>query len=60
MKRRAEDCADAVSGVTHVQNNLRVNSNADIITTDTSTGKTKSTATTDYNPRNRKETMNHN
>ncbi|SKA27793.1 SWFGD domain-containing protein [Consotaella salsifontis] len=23
-KRRAEDCADAVSGVTHVQNNLRV------------------------------------
>jgi hypothetical protein len=24
-KRRAEDCADAVSGVGHVQNNLRVN-----------------------------------
>lgn len=23
-KRRAEDCADSVSGVTHVQNNLRV------------------------------------
>jgi osmotically-inducible protein OsmY len=23
-KRRAEDCADAVSGVAHVQNNLRV------------------------------------
>lgn len=23
-KRRAEDCADAVSGITHVQNNLRV------------------------------------
>lgn len=23
-KRRAEDCADHVSGVTHVQNNLRV------------------------------------
>ncbi|MEO1987147.1 MAG: BON domain-containing protein [Martelella sp.] len=24
QKRRAEDCADSVSGVTHVQNNLRV------------------------------------
>ena len=59
-KRRAEDCADAVSGVTHVQNNLRVNSNADINTTDASTGKAKTTATTDYSARSRKETMNHN
>ncbi|GEC32611.1 BON domain-containing protein [Sinorhizobium fredii] len=25
-KRRAEDCADTVSGVSHVQNNLRVRS----------------------------------
>ncbi|MBM3092873.1 BON domain-containing protein [Ensifer sp. T173] len=31
-KRRAEDCADAVTGVSHVQNNLRVR------TTDTTTG----------------------
>ncbi|WP_375176037.1 BON domain-containing protein [Pseudooceanicola sp.] len=28
-KRRAEDCADDVSGVTHVQNNLRVAQNSD-------------------------------
>lgn len=28
-KRRAEDCADSVSGVTHVQNNLRVQSRSD-------------------------------
>ena len=28
-KRRAEDCADAVSGVEHVQNNLRVSRAAD-------------------------------
>jgi hypothetical protein len=28
-KRRAEDCADAVSGVRHVQNNLRVATGSD-------------------------------
>ncbi len=28
-KRRAEDCADHVSGVSHVQNNLRVRTNTD-------------------------------
>lgn len=28
-KRRAEDCADDVSGVSHVQNNLRVRKNSD-------------------------------
>ncbi len=59
-KRRAEDCVDAVSGVTHVQNNLRVHLNASINTTDTSSGKTKITPTTDYTARHRKETMNHN
>lgn len=28
-KRRAEDCADSISGVTHVQNNLRVKTSGD-------------------------------
>jgi len=31
-KRRAEDCAEMVSGVTHVQNNLRVRSAATAVT----------------------------
>ncbi|MBV7411084.1 BON domain-containing protein [Maritimibacter sp. DP1N21-5] len=40
-KRWAEDCADRVSGVTHVQNNLRVSSGADQTSTTTG-GKLKS------------------
>lgn len=36
QKRRAEDCAEAVSGVTHVQNNLRVQSQSTTGQTDTS------------------------
>lgn len=37
-KRRAEDCADAISGVKHVQNNLRVDATGSDTTGDTSTG----------------------
>lgn len=36
-KRRAEDCADAISGVKHVQNNLRVESSSNSTGTGTDT-----------------------
>lgn len=50
-KRRAEDIADNISGVSHVQNNLRVNK-----TTDNNTSKEP----TAYTTRTRKEVLNHN
>lgn len=49
-KRKAEDIADNVSGVTHVQNNLRVSK--------TDSDSLKETST--YNTRTRKEVLNHN
>ena len=55
-KRRAEDVADAVSGVTHVQNNLRVNRVNDDNTLRNETSKVN---TTD-NYKTRKEALNHN
>jgi osmotically-inducible protein OsmY len=42
-KRRAEDCCDSVSGVEHVQNNLRVKkSNSENSSQETSKSKNKS------------------
>lgn len=38
-KRRAEDCVDGISGVRHVQNNLRVDDVRTGLTTDTSAGQ---------------------
>jgi osmotically-inducible protein OsmY len=38
-KRRAEDCADDISGVKHVQNNLRVKSSDDFGASSTTAGK---------------------
>ena len=49
-KRRAEDIADSVSGVTHVQNNLRVKKAENVSSQDTNT----------YSTRSRKEVLNHN
>ncbi len=49
-KRRAEDIADSVSGVMHVQNNLRVKTS----------DNTPSKDSTTYSARSRKETLNNN
>lgn len=57
-KRRAEDVADSVSGVTHVQNNLRVSSvseNDNAMRTDSNS---KVNASNNY--KTRKEALNHN
>ncbi|MEO8112392.1 MAG: BON domain-containing protein [Ginsengibacter sp.] len=57
-KRRAEDIADSVSGVTHVQNNLRVtriSENDSTMDTDNN-----SNVNTSNNYKTRKETLNHN
>ncbi len=53
-KRRAEDIADSVSGVSHVQNNLR------ILTNTNASGNENKSKSTDYSARNRQETMSHN
>ncbi len=53
-KRRAEDIADNVSGVTHVQNNLRVNQRDDDNLTNTDE---KNTA---YSSKSRSQVLNHN
>lgn len=57
-KRQAEDTAESVSGVTHVQNNLRVNTNVPM------ENKTPSTSTpadvTYANGSRKRETANHN
>jgi osmotically-inducible protein OsmY len=49
-KRLAEDIAEDVSGVTHVQNNLRVNS----------TASSDDQTSTGYTTKNRKEMVSHN
>ena len=49
-KRRSEDIADSVSGVAHVQNNLRVKKADDVTSKDTN----------GYTARSRKEVANHN
>lgn len=52
-KRRAEDIADNVSGVTHVQNNLRVNENKDSLTN-------TDEKNTEYTSKPRSQVLNHN
>ncbi|MDQ6764330.1 MAG: BON domain-containing protein [Bacteroidota bacterium] len=56
-KRRAEDIADSVSGVTHVQNNLRVSKPAE---NNDITNDNNSKVGTSDNYKTRKEAMNHN
>lgn len=56
-KRRAEDITDSVSGVTHVQNNLRVKRDSD---TDTSSRADNTKISTSDNYKTKKEVLNHN
>lgn len=56
-KRRAEDIADSVSGVTHVQNNLRVKRDND---TGTSSKADNTKISTSDNYKTKKEVINHN
>lgn len=58
-KRRAEDAAESISGVTHVQNNLRVNANA--YSDNKNSNSTINTSNPTYsNGARKKETMSHN
>ena len=59
-KRRAEDAADSVSGVTHVQNNLRVKNAINQNTPSTTATTTNTSGSTYSNGARKKETMNHN
>lgn len=60
-KRRAEDIAESVAGVTHVQNNLRVNMNSENRFSDTSSTNTSKLSNSAYsNGARRKESMSHN
>lgn len=59
-KRRAEDAAESVSGVTHVQNNLRVNTNVDKENKKNASLSGGSPNTTYSNGARKKESMSHN